>query len=206
MNPSCVADPDATPAQSLQRLAGARVGGQSRPGTRAAGCRIRSDAPPRSSCRRRGWRAAECGVSPKAAPQRRHRSMQGAVAAVDGDQRRGLGAQRRHLAVQLLEACGANTRALPGDERLELRRDPRVAPVCPRPRVDEDARSGSARRRARAVVPAVVGAVVVARAVVARHPRRLRSLPAILGYQRSNTSAIWRACFSFEMLKEDCLR
>src|SRR5262249_51301123 len=28
----------------------------------------------------------------------------------------------------------------------------------------------------------------------------------IFGYQASNTSVIWRACFSFETLNEDCLR
>src|SRR6185312_14385030 len=121
------------------------------------------------------------------------RPVKRAVAAVDGDDGGGRGAQGDRRLVQLLERLGGEHAPVLAEQRLELRRHPRVAPVRARARVQEQRDGGqSSPPSSSPASPAASASSAVT--------------SAILGYQRSNTSAIWRACFSFEMLNDDCLR
>ena len=132
-------------------------------------------------------------------PQRGHRAMKRAVAAVHGDDRRRVGAQRDRFVGQLFQRLGGEHAAVSPEQCLELRRHPGVASVRARARVDEERDRGqSSPPGPSSPLSSSPGASASAAAASAA--------AAILGYHCSNTSAIWRACFSFEMLNEDCLR
>ena len=134
-------------------------------------------------------------------PQRGHRLVQRAVAAVHADDGRRLAVQTRRRSLSSSASdFGASTR-----------------PRSPISAWNSAAMRGS-RRLARDRGLTMTATVSLTRRRSRRRLRRRladspdsaahlrRSLHVILGYQRSNTSVICRACFSFEMLNDDCLR
>ena len=139
----------------------------------------------------------------KGAPECGHRPVQRPVATVNGDDRGGRSVQQRGRLVQLVQRLGRQHAARIADDGLKLGCHPRVAPVGAGPRVDDDRDHSSSPASPSAPSPS---SAPPAAAPAASSAASSAVSSAILGYHCSNTSAIWRACFSFEMLKDDCLR
>jgi hypothetical protein len=118
---------------------------------------------------------------------------------VHRDHGRRVGAQIRRGPVQLLERLGRQHPPFGADQRLKLRGDARVAAVRAGARVDQDRDGGQSLPPASSLGASSVSSDPPSSPSAA-------ATSAILGYQFSNTSTIWRACFSFEMLNDDCLR
>ena len=197
-----VADPQAAPPHRLEPAIGphrlddrAQIGGRLSPDAEGRADHVHRPAPQDGDGRER--RLAE-GLA-----QGGHGPVKRAVAAVDGDDRRGRGAEAHRHLVQLLERLGGEHAPVLAEQCLELRRRPGVAPVRARARVQEE-RDGVQSSPPGASSPPSSSLESPAASAISAVTSAVTS--AILGYQRSNTSAIWRACFSFEMLNDDCFR
>jgi hypothetical protein len=129
--------------------------------------------------------------------------VQGPIAPVHRDHRRRTGPQIGGGLVQLLQGLGREDAPFGAQERLKLRRQAGVASIRARARIDENGDGGQS-------LPSASSPGASSVSPGASSPSPSAAVPwatsEILGYQLSNTSTICRACFSFEMLNDDCLR